>query len=99
MPYFSPSSSVLSPRLSVQSAGMFGFTRRHPRVVEYIVVLPAGNGRSGLGTTYGARVIDSTPPATMTDASPTAMVRAAPTTASRLEAHSRFTVEPGTDVG
>ena len=35
----------------------------------------------------------------MIEASPTAIVRAAPTTASRPEAQSRLTVEPGTDVG
>ena len=78
---------------------MAGLVIRQPRVVEYIVALPAGNGRSDLGSTYGARVIDSTPPATMIEASPTAIARAAPTTASRPEAHSRLTVEPGTDVG
>ena len=82
-PYFSPSSSVLSPRLTVHSSGMSGLTIRQPSVVEYIVALPAGNGRSDFGSTYGARVIDSTPPATMIEASPTAIVRAAPTTASR----------------
>ena len=76
-----------------------GLTIRQPSVVEYIVALPAGNARSDFGRTYGARVIDSTPPATMIEASPTAIVRAAPTTASRPEAHSRLTVEPGTDVG
>ena len=90
---------MLSPRLIVQSSGMFGLTIRQPRVVECIVALPAGNARSGLSMTYGARVIDSTPPATMIEASPTAIVRAAPMTASRLEPQSRLTVEPGTDGG
>ena len=61
--------------------------------------MPAGKARSDFGSTYGARVIDSTPPATMIDASPTAIVRAAPTTASSPDAQSRLTVEPGTDVG
>jgi hypothetical protein len=78
---------------------MVGLTMRQPRVVEYISVCPAGKGRSGLGSTYGARVIDSTPPASTTEASPTATARAAWITASRPEAHSRFTVTPGTVVG
>ncbi len=34
MPYFSPSSSVLSPRLTVHSSGMLGLTIRQPSVVE-----------------------------------------------------------------
>ena len=40
---------MLSPRLTVHSCGMAGLVIRQPRVVEYIVALPAGNGRSGLG--------------------------------------------------
>lgn len=72
---------------------------RQPSVVEYSSVWAAGNGLSDLGSTYGARVIDSTPPATAMEASPTAIARAAWITASRPEAHSRLTVTPGTEVG
>ncbi len=72
---------------------------RQPRVVEYSSVCPAGNALSDLGSTYGALVIDSTPPATAMEASPAAMARAAWTTASSPDAHSRLTVTPGTQVG
>ncbi len=78
---------------------MFGFTIRHPRVVENSSAFPAGKGRSAFGRTQGARVIDSTPPASMIEASPTAIARAAITRASRPEAQSRLTVEPGTETG
>ena len=64
MPYFSPISSALSPRPTVHSAGMSGFVIRQPSVVEYTVSWPAGNARSGFCSTNGARLIDSTPPAT-----------------------------------
>jgi hypothetical protein len=90
---------VLSPRLTVHSGGIAGFTIRQPSVVEYSVASVAGKGLAHFGRTYGARVIDSTPPATMIEASPTAMARVASTTASSPEAHSLFLVEPGTDVG
>ena len=99
IPCLSAISSADSPSGIVHCGSIAGLTMRQPRVVEYISVCPAGKGRSGLGSTYGARVIDSTPPASATDASPTAMARAAWTTASRPDAHSRFTVTPGTVVG
>ena len=92
-------SSADSPSGIVHCGSIAGLTMRQPRVVEYSSVWPAGNGLSDLGSTYGARVIDSTPPATAMDASPTAMARAAWITASRPEAHSRLTVTPGTEVG
>ena len=88
-----------SPRLCVQTSGISGLTIRQPSVVLNSSALPAGKGRSGLGRTYGARVIDSTPPATITEASPTAIARAAVTTASRPDAQSRLVVTPGTDTG
>src|SRR5690606_41518899 len=50
------------------------------------------HGVPGLAITHGARVIDSTPPATTTSASPARMVLAAVATAVRPLAHSRFTV-------
>src|SRR5690606_29716403 len=60
---------------------------------------PVGKATSGLGITHGARDIDSTPPATATSVSPSAMERAAWVTASSPEAQSRFTVWPGTSWG
>jgi hypothetical protein len=57
--------SAVVPKESVwPNASIFGFTMRQPRVVSYIVALPAGNARSGLGTAHGARLMDSTPPPT-----------------------------------
>jgi hypothetical protein len=52
-----------------------------------------------LSNTHGARVIDSTPPATVISASPVSIVRDAIMAASRLDPHSRFTVVAGTEVG
>jgi hypothetical protein len=68
-------------------------------VVETTVVSPAGKTREGFGSTQGARVIDSTPPATMTSASPVSIMREACMVASSEEPHSRFTVVAGTVVG
>src|SRR5690606_28025872 len=99
MPYRSASSSVLSPSDTVHSFGILGLTMRQPKAVEYSVSLPFGNAFSGLGSTHGARLIDSTPPATATDASPSATCLLAWITASRPEPHSRLTVLPGTLVG
>ena len=84
---------------TVHGAGMFGLTNRQPSVVETAGRSPAGNARSGLSRTHGARVIDSVPPAITTSASPVSMVREALIAASRLDPHSRLTVEPGTDTG
>ena len=49
--------------------------------------------------TSGARLIDSTPPATNRSPSPAAIAWHAETTAERPEAQSRFTVTPATDSG
>ena len=57
------------------------------------------NACSLLERTYGARLIDSTPPATYTSPCPDSIMRAATWIASRPEAQSRFTVAPGTDSG
>ena len=78
---------------------MRGLTSRQPNVVEWSVSWPRGYAASGLVSTHGARLMDSTPPATVTAASPTAMARSPAITASSPEPHSRLTVAPGTDVG
>jgi hypothetical protein len=49
--------------------------------------------------TKGARLMLSTPPASMTSASPVRTARAASPTASSPEPQSRLTVEPGTVSG
>src|SRR3569833_3117283 len=54
---------------------------------------------SGFGMTSGERVMDSTPPATTSEASPTWIARLACITASRPEPQRRLTVLPGTLVG
>ena len=68
-------------------------------MVECSVALSRGRACSGLSITQGALLIDSTPPATMTSASPVSTVRAASIAASIPEPHSRVTVAPGTEVG
>ena len=83
----------------VHSAGIRALTSRQPSVVDTAVTLPAGNARSGLGSTQGARVMDSTPPASTTSASPDSTLRLAIIAASRLDPHSRLTVVAGTDTG
>ncbi len=70
-----------------------------PRVVDTRVSFPAGKPIAGLGSTHGARVMDSTPPAITTCASPVATKRDAIIAASRLEPHSLLTVKPGTLTG
>lgn len=50
------------------------------------------HGVPGLAITQGARVIDSTPPATTRSASPARIAWAAEATAVSPEAHSRLTV-------
>ena len=49
--------------------------------------------------TNGARLIDSTPPANTNCTSPDLIARAASPTASKPEAHKRFTVMAGTESG
>ena len=49
--------------------------------------------------TNGARDMLSTPPAMTSDISPLAMARAPWMTASRLDPHKRFTVDPGISFG
>ncbi len=88
-----------SPSDAVHSAGIRSLTSRQPSVVDTAVTFPAGNARAGLGSTQGARVIDSTPPATTTSASPTSIAREPCIAASREEPQSRLTVVAGTEVG
>ena len=64
-----------------------------------IVCGPRGSPASGFGTTHGARLMDSAPPARYRSPSPRRSAREAWFTASRPEAQSRFTVTPGTSTG
>ena len=78
---------------------MAGFGKRQPSVLSYSVRSPRGNARSGLAVTSGARLIDSTPPATNRSPSPASTAWQAATIAESPEAHSRLTVTPATDCG
>ena len=67
-----------------------------------VVRARAGRGptaASALAMTYGARVIDSTPPPMNTSPSPTAIAWAAELIAWSPEPHSRLTVSPPTSTG
>ena len=77
---------------------MSGLTSRQPSRVSATPDSRA-NGSLARGSTNGARVIDSAPPASMMSASPAAMARAALAMASMPDPHSRFTVAPGTSTG
>ena len=99
MANFSCSCSLHSPSDAVHSFGILGLTSRQPSVVDTAVMSPAGNGLAGLGSTHGARVIDSTPPTTTTSASPDSIVRDPIIAASRLDPQSRFTVVAGSVTG
>ena len=74
-------------------------TKRQPSVVSAISRAPRSQAPSGLGITYGARVIDSTPPPMNTSPSPTAMAWAAELIAWSPDPHSRLTVRPPTSTG
>ena len=76
-----------------------GFGYRQPRVVSYTVRWPRDHACSGFGIDSGARVIDSTPPATNRSPSPAITAWQAETTADRPDAHRRFIVTPATDCG
>ncbi len=99
MPKRSASCSLASPSETVHSAGIRALTSRQPSVVDTASTLPAGYARDGLGSTHGARVIDSTPPVSTTSASPDSIVREPAIAASSDEPHSRFTVTAGTEGG
>ena len=75
-----------------------GFGKRQP--IEVSNAAPGlPHALSGLACTQGARVIDSTPPATMRSASPARIAWAAIVIAVMPEAQSRLTVTPGTESG
>jgi hypothetical protein len=57
------------------------------------------NALAALPITNGARVMLSTPPATISAASPDLIARAATPTASMPDPHNRLIVEPGTPSG
>ena len=78
---------------------MRGFTNRQPRVVSSIARGPRSQGPSALSITYGARVMDSTPPAMNTSPSPAAIACAALLTAWSPDPHRRLTVWPATSTG
>ncbi len=97
--YRSATFSAVSPRLTGGYIScMSGLTSRQPSRVS---ATPASRGKGSLarGSTNGARVIDSAPPASTMSASPAAMARAALAMASSPEPHSRLTVAPGTSTG
>ena len=96
-------SATFSPVSPIDSSGNFasiaGFGKRQPRVESYIVRSPRGKAASGFAVTSGARLIDSTPPATNRSPSPAAIAWQAPTTAERPDAQSRFTRHARNRVG
>ena len=73
--------------------------KRQPSVVSYSGRSPRSNGFSAFGVTNGARLIDSSPPATKRSPSPAITAWQAPTTAASPEAQSRLTVTPAADSG
>ena len=74
-------------------------TKRQPSVESTSSWVPRSKAPSGLSITYGARLIDSTPPAMKTSPSPTAIAWAAELIACMPEPHSRLTVSPATSTG
>jgi hypothetical protein len=73
--------------------------KRQPTVESAISGARRLHGTPDLSITYGARVIDSTPPATKVAPSPALMAWAALATACRPEPQSRLIVCPGTSTG
>ena len=70
--------------------------KRQPSVVSCNFISPRAKAASGLPSTKGARVMLSTPPATMTSPSPRRIALAAVLIACRPEPQSRLTVCPAT---
>ena len=99
MSYQSASFSAEAPSEIVHRRSICGLTIRQPSVVECSVSGAAGNALAGLSSTHGARVMDSTPPATTTDRSPAAIARDPWIAASSEEPQSRLTATPVTLVG
>ena len=86
-----PSVSVCPAETARSWSRKRGLVNRQPSEVS--ATSPGlAHGAPGLAITQGARVIDSTPPATTTSASPLRTACAAPATAVRPLAHSRLTV-------
>ena len=80
-----------APSEIVHCSGISGLTIRQPSVVECSCLVARGKPRSGLSSTHGARLIDSTPPATTIDASPASIARAG--LDRRLEARAAQAVD------
>src|SRR5699024_4976734 len=96
--HFSATRSAVCGIDRVVSSPKAGFVNRHP--IEVSQLRPGfDQAREGFSLTHGARVIDSTPPATTTSASPAAIIARAVVIAVIPEAHRRLTVKPGTDSG
>ena len=92
--------SAVSPSvIGGYAACIRGLTNRQPSVVSSIARAPRSQAPSALSITYGARVIDSTPPAMNTSPSPAPIACAAEFTACSPEPHSRLTVCPATSTG
>ena len=98
-PYLAATFSAVSPSvIGGYSSFICGLTSRHPSRVSATPASRA-HGSAARGSTNGALVIDSDPPARQMSASPAAIERAALAMASRPEPHSRLTVAPGTVTG
>ena len=90
----------LAHRLQREQRLQRGFGKRQPSVVSQTVWWPRGNARVGLRQgTSGARLIDSTPPATKRSPSPAGTAWHAVTTAESPDAQRRLTVTPATESG
>src|SRR5512134_829787 len=99
MPYCRATTSAVSPSEIVHSLRKRGFTNRHPSVLSATSGARRLHGSGDLSITYGARVIDSTPPATNVAPSPALIACAALATAWSPDPHSRLIVWPGTATG
>jgi hypothetical protein len=91
-PYFSATSSAVSPSETIHRASNFGLTKRQPSTLSATSGTPRGNAVSGFSITNGARLIDSVPPATKVEPSPAPIAWCAAFTACSPDPHSRFTV-------
>jgi len=99
IPYSSATFSAVSGIVSIPYCSfMILLTNRQPMVVSKISALRL-NAAVALPITKGARDMDSTPPAITSSCSPVLTARAAMPIASIPEAHSLFTVTPGTSGG
>src|SRR5690606_8127922 len=81
------------------SRSISGLTSLQPRTVSTISGAPVANARSGFGITYGARDIDSEPPAIITWPQPAAGAWPSDTTACMPDPQRRLTVAPDTSTG